>query len=63
MAGHTGIGGYNTFGSSHFSYDLWMPHIKRNGDIKGQNYYAMILIYPDNKTMFEATAAFTGNDL
>lgn len=37
----------------HLAYDLWLPEVKKNGNVK-QNYFARILIYPDNETLFTA---------
>lgn len=37
----------------HLAYDLWMPEVKKNGNIK-QHYFSRILIYPDNETFFTA---------
>lgn len=37
----------------HLAYDLWLPQVKKNGNINKQ-YFARILIYPDNETFFTA---------
>lgn len=37
----------------HLAYDLWLPEVKKNGNVK-QQYFARILIYPDNETFFTA---------
>jgi len=46
-------GGLANPSNMHLAYDLWMPEQKKNGNIK-QNYFARILIYPDNQTFFAA---------
>ena len=37
----------------HLAYDLWMPEVKKNGNINKQ-FFSRILIYPDNETFFTA---------
>ncbi len=44
-----GIGGGSV--STHLSYDLWMPHYKKNGEVSGQDLYARIMLSPDDVTL------------
>jgi hypothetical protein len=46
----------------HMSYDLWMPRYKKNGDMKGADYYARLFLFPDHTTDAFAISAMNHKD-